>query len=105
MVVMAAIMPSRLAAAPEHISQAAASTGAGCRRCWGAGAYRDIAPGAAGCGHGGAAAGGGQDTGWAGPGADAAVAGRCAAMLAVAMAWYPSSTMPDGARAGPGCPC
>src|SRR5260370_37486905 len=46
-------MPSRLAAAPAYISQAAASTGVGRHGRCGAGVYWDIASAGERCGHGG----------------------------------------------------
>src|ERR1700758_4538041 len=108
---MSMIMPSRLAAAPAYISQAAVTTDGGRHGRCGAGAYWAIASAGDDCGQGVCGVPGGHEAGWyaadggvgppGGPPAGGpdpnvgAPPGGCrAVMLAVAIAWYPSCTMP-----------
>src|SRR5271165_66325 len=122
-------MPSRLAAAPAYISQATVTTEVGRHGRCGAGVYWRIASagddcgrGVCGvpCGHeagwyeadGGVGPPGGPPTGGPDPGSPdlnvGAPPGACrAVMFAVAIAWYPSCTMPlcpTPAGPTPACP-
>src|SRR5215470_14013366 len=89
---------SRLKAAPEYISQAAASTDVGgCGRS-GAGAYRDIASPSAGCGHGAAGGAGGAGV------ADGHDAGRAGAVCGQVTGWERAAAGSVGSPEAPEAP-